>query len=194
MSDLYVIEGGDGVGKSSVAREVAGRLGFQFFDTPTKEFAALREAAHRADLTTMALFYILTNRFFSELVGTSGTPIVSARYMDTSVVDYSVRMSLPLERFEELFSPLLSGIVEPRRTFLLTASPEIQRARINLRNQGINTHTDELVLSSDGYVEESQRRYQILAKRKGWDIIDTSHCSIEETADMIARLIGKRSN
>lgn len=79
---LVAVEGLDGSGKSTVARQLAERLGAALIENPPQGWKAERTAADRADEVTRRAFYLRGNRAATaeaEAILSSGRPVVMDR-------------------------------------------------------------------------------------------------------------------
>lgn len=191
MVNLTVFEGIDGAGKSVVSSKVAEELGSIYMESPSDEFQNIRKYVN-ANTPTFGqfLFYMSTNYDLSKKFAEMDKDVVCARYFYSTFVDYSIKLGFTMDEMIAAYAPE-NSLFEPDRTILLLVNPEEQIKRINYRNQGVNTHSDELCLNDSIYREEVKKRYLDAATRNNWHIIDTSYKSIDQVVSDSINIIQK---
>jgi thymidylate kinase len=133
---FVVLEGGDGVGKSTIGRELGSRAGWIFLENPVPPFDAIKDAV-LGEVGTMSrlLYFLAANTHASDLIraATSGVNVVLARYHWSTLVYQSHHAGVPVEDVAHAVYPLLDGLIKPTKTILLTADPTVQVNRICAR-------------------------------------------------------------
>lgn len=191
MVNLTVFEGIDGAGKSIVSKNVAERLGAIYMESPSDEFQNIRKHIN-ANTPTYGqfLFYLGTNYDLSNKLSKMDEDVICARYCYSTFVDYSIKLGLPMDEMIDMYTKS-EDLIVPDRTILLTVNSKEQKRRINYRNQGINTHTDDLCLNDSIYREEVKTRYIDAANKNNWHVIDTSYLNIDQVVSKSIEIITK---
>jgi len=101
------------------------------------------------------------------------------------LVGHAATENIELEEVEERVKGFSDKLLMPDITVLLTVSEEEQFRRINYRNKGNNSPSDELVLKDTGFRNRVNRFYDRLAEKEGWYRIDTTEMSIWQVAKRI---------
>lgn len=131
---FVVIEGLDGVGKSTVARGLAERLQGQFFSTPGEHMKELRWTVHKAlgddpnALCALYLATVLAEGRRAETLRCSGTPVVMDRYW-LSTVAYGGARGAKLD-----LSSAASAVAAPDLTVVLELEENQRRRRLRERD------------------------------------------------------------
>lgn len=213
---IITIDGPAGTGKTTVARRVAERLGFLYFDTGalyrafTYQFlrkkVALSDRGALADLLRTTQFEMQTEggvrRYF--LDGEEVTEVIRSSEVTHHVSPFSadplVRAAL-LERQRQwavgenaVFEGRDMGTVvfpDAEVKIFLTASPEVRAERRYLELKKEERPTQEKVLEElrarDEY--DSQRATAPLQKAADAQVVDTSFLSLEEVVNLIVRMV-----
>lgn len=132
---FVVVEGLDGVGKSTIATELARRLGAVLMATPPPMVAEPRrllELAYDEYPLARMLWYASTGAAVSQDVArlvATGQPVVLARYFLSTLVYAAVRGATCT--LEEVGRHLLA----PDMTVYLYARPEVRAARMGRRGE-----------------------------------------------------------
>jgi len=74
-------------------------------------------------------------------------------------------------------------LVIPHLTILLYVNREEQKNRINKRNNGVNSGSDERCLYDENYGKVLSEQYLMVAKKLNWLIIDTSNITMNEVVE-----------
>ncbi|HVN31314.1 MAG TPA: thymidylate kinase [Thermoanaerobaculaceae bacterium] len=198
--NLIVVEGADGVGRSTHIELLQGWLegqGFAVASTGlvrsalTRRGIELAKEGHSFDRTTMALFYAtdLADRLEHEIIPAlrSGFVVLADRYIYTTMARGSVR---GLDR--EWLARLYGFALMPRRVFFLRLDPD-ELIRRTLRRGGELDYWEsgrDIGLAPDLYT--SFRKYQTLilgefdrmAEQYGFTTIDASRTVEEVQAEL----------
>ena len=132
---FVVLEGIDGVGKSTVTRIVAETLGFVPYATPPKEYMERRReidlnGSPQEKFNFFRDGVLVAATEIRQLIS-EGKSVICDRYWMTTYVYHKV---IGVQVTEEGFANLL----QPDLTILLTASPEHQLQRLIERGMSIN--------------------------------------------------------
>ena len=132
---FVVLEGIDGVGKSTVTRLVADALGFVPYATPPKEYMKRRREIDLNGSPEQKFDFFregvqVASREIQDLL-TDGQSVICDRYWMTTFVYHRV-IGVAVE--ESMFSNML----QPDLTILMVASPEHQLQRLIGRGMSIN--------------------------------------------------------
>jgi len=186
------IEGIDGVGKTTIARELAHRVGFQCIE---KHLHALLDGENVSDIPNYmrvteqvnaskdklfrAWFYALGNIYLREHY--QNADIVTDRYF---VSNYSWNGTA---ENEFIFEKMIELLGKPEITFLIYANPEVRAARIRQRNP----QDPDLVNTTVRFSETMYGRITGFLEKYGfkYHTVDTSHASIEESLNRIHDLL-----
>lgn len=182
------IEGMDGVGKTSIGRKVAEKLGFEFIEKPLhylfdedgslKNYMRISTAINNQDDKLLKLwFYGLGNIY------------IKSNWKDKNVVTDRHLVSNYFwncyEKIEDAFQTLLDYASIPEMTFLLYAPPEIRLKRIIERNP-LDKDAENVNLHPEAY--DKMRKF-LDVNNMNYIMIDTSHTTSDEAADIIVKYI-----
>lgn len=188
------VEGIDGVGKTTIARELSRRIGFQCIE---KHLHALLDGEDISDIPNYlkvtekvnasqdklfrAWFYALGNIYLKEHYGNAD--IVTDRYF---VSNYSWN-GTPENEF--IFEKMIELLGKPEITFLIYANPEVRAARIRQRNP----QDPDLVNATVNFSETMYNRITGFLKKYDFRFytIDTSDVSLDESLTGIQDLLRK---
>ena len=188
------IEGIDGVGKTTIARELAHRIGFQCIE---KHLHALLDGEDVSDIPNYmrvteqvnaskdklfrAWFYALGNIYLREHY--HNADIVTDRYF---VSNYSWNGTA---ENEFIFEKMIELLGKPEITFLIYADPEVRAARIKQRDP----QDPDLVNSTVQFSETMYNRITGFLTRYDFKYytIDTSHTSLSESLERIQGVLKK---
>lgn len=180
MNRFIVIEGIDGVGKSSVAASVAKKLGAQLMRTPPDFFDQFENWLETiTSPETRFLLYMFGNSYVSDRVRSDlkQRSIVCDRYF-ASTVAYHRAMGCLLPT-----SILDYGLVKPDYTFFLNVtSEEVRRTRLLKRND--NSEWD-MLMEDDSFRDRVLEEYSRFRMTK----IDTTGLSVDEVASRITEYV-----
>lgn len=182
MSDnpykFIVIEGLDGVGKTTVARGLASRIDGVFIETPLADFRALRSQFNPGhNLESRFLFYLAAVAHASDSIRHELTTrhVVCARYVASSVAYHRALGARLIVDVDSI------NLVRPHYSFLLTANESERNAR--LVGRGRKTAEDSLL-------DEPNTRDRVLGEYRRWRLqeIDTTSLTIEDVIDHVCNL------
>lgn len=185
---LYVIEGIDGSGKSSIGPLVARQLQASVVEQPASFRLAQPFIDEGADIHARFLFYLGYNLQASAEIRQLARerPAICIRYLYSTIV-YHIAKGLPEDWVWEMASKL--PLVRPRKVFFLDVSdPAVQQERIGRR----------------GATEEDKRTLEIMSRIRslylkiqpampGLTYIDTSFLTMEEVTNKIINEVKLKS-
>ena len=181
-SHIFVtIDGVDGVGKTTAAKQLAANGDFYYHKSPNGAYAQLR---HEVDLRAAPVerycFYRTATQFdsvqISDLLKT--TSVVSDRYVaSTAAYHIALDPRIKLIHQEE-------GLLKPDFSFLLTAHSQIRDRRILMRE---HVSSDKKLESDSKFLDQVADIFATL----GLKVIDTSNLSPEEVVTEILAHIQK---
>jgi dTMP kinase len=190
---FVVVEGLDGVGKTTVVRELAHQLGAVVLHTPPAEMAELRPAILRCFAESMlatTLFYGATLAAASQRImayRAAGRSVVLDRYyLSTCAYGEVMRGAVHPQQLLDL---LAAQLLPADATVYLHAS--IEQRRMRMESRGLFGDEDRRSISSD----LSERLEAAFRRRAGhplaghWLEVDTSACTAEAAvAESLRRL------
>jgi dTMP kinase len=184
MSNKFIVfEGVDGSGKSEISKIVSDMLDTYYLESPTVEFKSIRK--YIDDYSSPMgrfLFYMATNLDLSRIVEDKVKiqDVICARYYYSTLIGYSARSSKSVDDLMKCLSLSDQDFYQANLTILLYVNRDEQKNRINKRNKGVNSGSDERCLYDENYSKDLAEKYLVVAKKMNWLIIDTSNMTIEE--------------
>lgn len=162
-SKFLVIEGIDGVGKTTIGKIVANKLNYEFIDSLPDPFAKrYSEFYHELDPGSFYLFMLAQLSHLSEKIKElreKGKGVVITRYFPTTVA-YAVANSM-YKNFPTQYSlhPLRLGIEIPSAIFYLSVDNDERKRRLELKGKKDlgdtlsfnNEYTDNLLRQFDKF-------------------------------------------
>lgn len=184
---LFVVEGNNGVGKSTVARYLAGRLDAELFHFPP-EFVRFRERAAldtRVPPVARLLYYLAATVELSEMVVAAQAHghVVCDRYLAGPLSLLVADGSLAESDVRRLAAPLAGGLRSPALTLLIVADHAECRRRIGARPPDELTPVQKLTLESPQFFAARHQALRRFAAEMGPVVeIETTGATPEETA------------
>ncbi|GDX83818.1 hypothetical protein LBMAG42_56290 [Deltaproteobacteria bacterium] len=169
---FVVIEGVDGVGKSSVVRALSARLGATAYKSPGGPFALARPLVDEGlDGLTRYYFFRAAVQYDSACISKllEQAPVVCDRYIESTRVCHAIR--------DPRVWALDAGaaLLKPTRTFVLTAHPDVIARRLLSRPERGHDEQDlAFILRCDA-----------LFRTLGHPVLDTSTTTADTIADRI---------
>ena len=182
---FYVMEGLDGVGKSTV-RELLKQNGFEVLKTPPEDFPVPRSEYDNLPVSDRFLFYLAGVVWASKKIDKiEKRQIICDRYLLTTLAAHE---ALGLEK-DYLISiePVLKDILRPQVTFLLTADESVRLERLISRGANENDLANFKINNRllDGYRQWSEKLQHKLIE------IDTTFLDPDEVVKFITNEIKK---
>lgn len=188
------IEGIDGVGKTTMARELAKRLGFKCIE---KHLHALLDGENIDDIpnymrvtseinasdnpTLRAWFYALGNLYLREHYG--NIDIVTDRYFASNYSWNGTQDNM------FIFEKLIDILGKPEITFLVYANPQVREERIRRRNP----NDTDLANADVSFSETMYGKLNGFLENHGFNyhVIDTSNLNIDESLTLMQKILVK---
>ena len=179
--DVYVIEGLDGVGKTTLAQGLAERLNGTYIKSPPKELMAQKQRfeGNLADIARFQ-FYMGGNYMLSEQIreGRFQKPLFIDRFFFSTIAVHQ-----PLIQENLLKKVNLRRLVIPEAVFYLYANPD-ERIRRMAEKGGAETATDKMLKDQEAAarIDEEYRKLSIDHRLTDTFIrINSTHYSREDT-------------
>jgi thymidylate kinase len=195
-SKFLVIEGCNGVGKSTIAKYVSDRTGASTFHYPP-EFVSFRREVHLdesvAPLPRLA-YYLAATLHLSDLVRAqlTQTHVICDRYLVSPLSLMIADSAIEETEARRLLQPFLSYLCMPDLTLLLTAEHEVASARIQKRSlkAGMLTPVARKMLESEEFFHRRENACRRMSTRLGPIVeLDTTNLSPEEMCDFAWSLL-----
>lgn len=184
---FVVIEGCNGVGKSTIVEYLCARLGATTFHYPP-EFVSFRREAHLDESVAplpRLVYYLAATLHLSDLVRAQleHSHVVCDRYLASPLSLIIAQSAIEESEVCRRVEPFLSHLPRPDVTLLLTAEHSVASARINKRSldSGKLTPVAQKVLQSEEFFYARQDASRRWAMRLGPLLeLDTTKLSREE--------------
>jgi len=181
MNDLFVFEGLDGSGKSTVASHLARAIGAKLIVTPPAEIEALRQRAHDLALPGRFHFYSLGNLICSQRLkeALAKGPVVLDRFYASTLAglladDWATASSLigELKAYRSIFH-------QPSYTLFLECTYQVRLERMAARSKP-TSYGDDLCRAYHAKLSDAYRFVECALEEK-WIRISTGGKCVEET-------------
>ena len=187
QSRFLVIEGCNGVGKSTIVEYLSTRLGASTFHYPP-EFVSFRGKVHLDESVAplpRLIYYLAATLHLSDLVRAQlkQSHVVCDRYLASPLSLMIAESAIEETEAHHLIEPFLSYLCMPDLTLLLTAEHAAAGARINKRSSqsGKLTPVARMILESKEFFHKRQDASRRWAMRLGPVLeLDTTNLSPEE--------------
>ncbi len=201
QSRFLVIEGCNGVGKSTIVEYLCARVGASTFHYPP-EFVKFRRDARLDDSLAplpRLVYYLAATLHLSDLVRAQLTQshVVCDRYLASPISLMIAESAIEETEARRLLEPFLSYLRMPDLTLLLTAEHAMASARINKRSleSGKLTPVARRMLESEKLFYKRQDTSRRWAMRLGPIFeLDTSNLSPEEMCNSAWSLLAPKFN
>jgi thymidylate kinase len=142
MSSIFiVIEGLDGVGKSTISKHLAESINAVLYRTPPEDYCPIRKLINKCNDRDAQFYYYLSSVFYAssniKQMLKEGHSVVCDRYYYTTLVTYSDILSNTYFdlKIDEIIQQIQRRFLQPDFAFLLTIdSLEERRKRIKQRS------------------------------------------------------------
>lgn len=198
---FLVIEGCNGVGKSTIVEYLKARLGASTFHYPP-EFVSFRREVHLdesvAPLPRLA-YYLAATLHLSDLVRAQLTQshVVCDRYLASPLSLMIAESAIEETEACRLIEPFLSYLCMPDLTLLLTANHAVATARINNRSleTGKLTPVAQRMVESEEFFHKRENACRRFALSLGPVVeLDTTNLSPEEMCNSAWSLLAPTVN
>ena len=186
---FIVLEGLDGIGKSTTAEQLVGVLGAESFHTPDNRLQEVRRIFDSCSMNTRTAFYVASNLLASDQIRErlrQKSIVLDRYYGSTFAAAYSHKLfpASDLNFKAEVFS---ANLVKPDVTILLKLDEEVRQERIKKRGKSLNRDELNLLRNSD-----FRQRYTEALELVSDVSIDITGKSPEEITDIIVGKISKK--
>ena len=201
QSKFLVIEGCNGVGKSTLAEYLCARAGASSFHYPP-EFVSFRREVHLdeclAPLPRLA-YYLAATLHLSDLVRAQLTQshVICDRYLASPLSLMIGESAIEETKARHLTEPFGSYLCNPDLILLLTAEHAVASARIYKRSvkSGMLTPIARRMRESEEFFHKREDACRRLSKRLGPVVeLDTSNLSVEEMCNSAWSLLAPKLN
>jgi thymidylate kinase len=201
QSKFLVIEGCNGVGKSTIVEYLSGRVGASTFHYPP-EFVSFRRDV-RLDKCLAPLprliYYLAATLHLSDLVRAQLTQshVVCDRYLASPLSLMIGESAIEETEARRLTEPFESYLCMPDLTLLLTAEHAVASARIHNRllKSGMLTPVARRMIESEDFFHKRQDASRRFAMRLGPLMeLDTTNLSAEEMCNSAWSLLAPKLN
>ena len=201
QSKFLVIEGCNGVGKSTIAEYLSARIGASSFHYPP-EFVSFRRDVQLdeclAPLPRLA-YYLAATLHLSDLVRAQLTQshVICDRYLASPLSLMIAESAIEETEARHLIEPFESYLYMPDLTLLLTAKHAVASARINNRSlkSGMLTPVARKMLESEEFFRKRENASRRFATSLGPVVeLDTTNLSPEEMCNSAWSLLAPKLN
>ena len=198
---FLVIEGCNGVGKSTITEYLSARIGASTFHYPP-EFVSFRQAIHLdqdlAPLPRLA-YYLAGTLHLSDLVRAQlkKSHVICDRYLASPLSLMIGESAIEETEACRLIEPFASYLCVPDVTLLLTARHDVASARIHSRSatSGKLTPVARRMIDSEEFFQKRQDTSRRLGMKLGPVVeLDTTNLSPEEMCNSAWSLLASKLN
>ncbi len=181
---ILVIEGVDCVGKTTLAKAIASKLGFRYLYTPQPPLSAIRKEVESLDDPNTRFFYYLASVIAVQRTLRAdldvGRSVVVDRYIHSTLVMHRVLgVDVSCVSIEKL------PILWPMVSVLLTATSETRVARRNKRDG--SQDYDQRIEQSTELLDRAQK---VFADSHQWSLaLETDSLSAEQVEAQVTLLL-----
>jgi thymidylate kinase len=201
QSKFLVIEGCNGVGKSTIAEYLIARAGALSFHYPP-EFVSFRRDVHLDECVAplpRLVYYLAATLHLSDLVRAQLTQshVICDRYLASPVSLMIAESAIEETEARRLTEPFVSYLCVPDLTLLLTAGHTVASARIDNRSlkSGMLTPVARRMLESEEFFHKRENACRRLAMKLGPVVeLDTTNLSPEEMCNSAWSLLAPKLN
>ncbi len=200
-SRFLVIEGCNGVGKSTMVSYLKGRVGAFTFHYPPEFVSFRREVRLDACLAPLPrlAYYLAATLHLSDLVRAQlrQSHVICDRYLASPLSLMIAESAIGEKEARRLIEPFASYLLRPDMTLLLTAEHPAVSARIQNRSQqsGQLTPVAQTTLESEEFFQRRQNASRLIASTLGPVVeLDTTNLSPEEMCDCAWSLLAPKLN
>ena len=198
---FLVIEGCNGVGKSTIEKYLAARVGASTFHYPPEFVSFRREVRLDACLAPLPrlVYYLAATLHLSDLVRAQLTHshVVCDRYLPSPLSLMIAESAIEETEACGLMKPFASYLRMPDLTLLLTAEHAVASARIHNRSRdsGMLTPVARRMLESEEFFYRRENACRQFAMRLGPVVeLDTTNFSPEEMCNFAWSLLAPKLN
>jgi thymidylate kinase len=198
---FLVVEGCNGVGKSTVVKYLSDRVGASTFHYPP-EFVSFRRHL-RLDECLAPLprltYYLAATLHLSDLVRAQlkKSHVICDRYLASPLSLMLAESAVEEAEASRVVEPFASYLLRPDMTLLMTAGHAVACARIHNRsgNSGKLTPVAQKIIESESFFQQRQNVSRQVAMRLGPVVeLDTTRLSPEEMCHSAWSLLAAKLN
>jgi thymidylate kinase len=201
QSKFLVIEGCNGVGKSTIVEYLRGRLGASTFHYPA-EFVSFRRDVRldeRLSPFPRLAYYLAATLHLSDLVRAQlkQSHVICDRYLASPLSLMIGESAIEETEARHLTEPFESYLCMPDLILLLTAEYAVASARIHKRSleSGMLTPVARRMLQSDKFFRRRENACRRISMKLGPVVeLDTTNLSSEEMCDSAWSLLAPKLN
>jgi thymidylate kinase len=200
QSKFLVIEGCNGVGKSTIAEYLCARTGASSFHYPP-EFVSFRRDVHLDELAPLPrlAYYLAATLHLSDLVRAElkQSHVVCDRYLASPLSLMIGESAIEETEAGKRIGPFESYLCKPDLTLLLTAGHAVASARIGNRSleSGMLTPVARKMVESEEFFHNRENACRRWAKTLGPVVeLDTTNLSLEEMHSSAWSLVAPKLN
>jgi len=201
QSRFLVIEGCNGVGKSTIEKYLSARVGASTFHYPP-EFVSFRREVRLDECVAplpRLVYYVAASLHLSDLVRTQLTQshVICDRYLASPLSLMIAESAIEETEACRLMKPFASYLRMPDLTLLLTAEHAVASARIHNRSRdsGMLTPVARRMLESEEFFHKRENACRQFAMRLGPVMeLDTTNLSPEEMCNCAWSLLAPKLN
>ncbi len=201
QSRFLVIEGCNGVGKSTIEKYLTARVGASTFHYPP-EFVSFRREVRLDECVAplpRLVYYLAASLHLSDLVRTQLTQshVICDRYLASPLSLMIAESAIEETEACRLMKPFASYLRMPDLTLLLTAEHAVASARIHNRSRdsGMLTPVARRMLESEEFFHKRENACRQFAMRLGPVMeLDTTNLSPEEMCNCAWSLLAPKLN
>jgi len=180
-----VIEGADGVGKTTIAKKLAERLNWQYVSHPVGKMKEVREQILEQDTIAVFHYYMLSN-VLSILEDPDKNKVID-RFIPTTCVSASYFDPTNKEYYLEMGRKIKKRLPEPELVVILTASKECVLKRMKRELSEL----DVKIFENYETFADMIRKYACELYGDKVVIIDTENKNIDEVLDEVLSEVGQ---
>ena len=199
QSRFLVIEGCNGVGKSTIEKYLTARIGASTFHYPP-EFVSFRREVRLDECVAplpRLVYYLAASLHLSDLVRAQLTQshVICDRYLASPLSLMIGESAIEETEARRLLEPFLSYLCKPDLTLLLTAEHAVASARIHKRSleSGMLTPVARRMLESEEFFHRRENACRQMSMRLGPVVeLDTTNLSSEEMCNSAWSLLAPK--
>ena len=199
QSRFLVIEGCNGVGKSTIEKYLTARVGASTFHYPP-EFVSFRREVRLDECVAplpRLVYYLAASLHLSDLVRAQLTQshVICDRYLASPLSLMIGESAIEETEARRLLEPFLSYLCKPDLTLLLTAEHAVASARIHKRSleSGTLTPVARRMLESEEFFHRRENACRQMSMRLGPVVeLDTTNLSSEEMCNSAWSLLAPK--
>ncbi|MBT4824203.1 AAA family ATPase [Candidatus Woesearchaeota archaeon] len=183
---VIVVEGLDGVGKSTAAKSLAERLNADYVASPTKEFAKLKDVFDNESAPLERFFfYLISNYSLSKQVmkRDNSKPLIIDRFVLSTITYHNALMNEDTSKYVRW-----DKLLNPEIMFHLVADEETRISRMNIR--GELSRTDVIFEENRTLGRRIESEFE--SYRNAYIEIDTTRLNPQEVVDRMHKELKNR--